>query len=269
MNNRISVSCLSLFSITLIAFGFPGFPGIPPVQNVMKGAALEQATKALGVTLTAEAPLRLTAVAPYPTVAQLPGSAFGERLASGARVASDGSISLLPGDYRFTAQVFCLAAHLHSPLQNTFSLAALQGKWADIISAVQTRGTLRGIAHNDLQMLSWQLQGGLKYQELSPRSRSLVDTLIPEYRSRLNESFLEEIQHTWNDYAGKIPGVPSLDSMLGQMGDVGKAILQLEEDRNLLIGYQNDYQYVARLFAPTGSSGHGGAASTPWSIVSP
>ena len=269
MKRRILAQGLGISGAAIIAIGLPGIPGIPPVQNVIKGAALQQATKALGVTLTEEAPLRLSSASPYPTVAQPPGGAFGNSLSSRARVARDGSITLGPGDYQLGVQVFCLAVHLHSPSQNTFSLAPLQGKWADIISAVQTRGTLAGVAHPDLQMLSWQLQAGMKYQELSSRSRSLVDSLIPEYRSRLNESYFEQIQGTWNKYASQIPGVPSLDSMLGQMGDVGQAILQLEQERDTLIGYQNDYQYVANLFAPAGTPGHQNGASTLWSVVAP
>ncbi len=160
-----------------------------------------------------------------------------------------------------------MAATSHSPSGNTFNLAPLQGKWADIIAAVQSRGTLAKLSHHDLQMLSWQLQAGIKYEELSNRSRTLIDQLVPEYRPRLNQSYLEKIQSTWAQYASKIPGVPSLDSMIDQLGDAGRAIRQIELERNTLLGYQNDYDYVARIFAPSGSSGHANASSTPWSVV--
>lgn len=266
---RNSTRWVASCGVCILAIGLPGIPGLPPAQNVIQGAAVQEATKALGVTLTEDAPIHLNPAAAYPKVAQLPGAPFGTSAAGGAHVAPDGSITLGAGDYHLGVEVFCMAAHRHSPMQNTFFLAPLQGKWADIISAVQTRGTLAGIPHPDLQMLSWQLQGGLKYQELSARSRALVDELIPEDRHRLNESYLEQIQSTWNNYVSKIPGTPSLDSMLGQMGDVGKAILQVEADRNTLIGYQNDYQYVANLFAPLGSSGHENGLSTLWSALGP
>jgi hypothetical protein len=262
------IPMLSLAVLIVAMIGLP-IPGVPPPQNVLKGAAIQEASKALGVTLTEEAPLRSSAGAVYPTVPVLPGAAFQAGSAGRVQVAQDGSITLGPGDYRLTTQVFCMQAHAHSPSSNVFRLAPLQGKWADIIAAVQTRGTLAGLPHSDLQMLSWQLQAGLKYEELSPRSRALVDRLIPEFRSRIAQSYLEKIQSTWNRFASRIPGVPSLDSMLDQLGDAGRAIREIEWERNTLISYQSDYQYVARLFVPTG----GGAQSredpskSPWSIL--
>ncbi len=254
------------------AIGLPGVPGVPGVPNpndVIKGAAAQQIINALNKTISDNEPIRSSADKVYATVAAPPGPEFGAGGKAGrVSVTRDGLLTLSPGDYSLNTQVFCMKYTSHSPMSNTFRLAPLEGKWADIIAAVQSRAVAADVPHPQTQLLSWQLQAGLKYQELSPQSKALVDRLIPEFRPRLNQSFYEMIQATWSKASSTIPGVPSMDSMLDQLGDAGRFIRQLEYARNTLISYADDYQSVARLFVQAPQTKPETVANTAWSIIS-
>src|ERR1700730_11565103 len=117
-----NIFVLPITVFTLAFIGLPSIPGVPPPENVLKGAALKEATKALGTTLAEEAPIRSSANVVYATVASLPGTPFNPGARGSVQVHPDGSIALSPGDYQLGVQVFCMAATSHSPSGNTFQL---------------------------------------------------------------------------------------------------------------------------------------------------
>ena len=254
--------------LSAAAIGLPGIPGLPNPNNVIKGAAAQQLINALNKTIFDNQPIRSSADKAYPTVPTLPGPSFiADRTGGKVSVNHDGALTLGPGDYTLTVQTFCMKYTSHSPQSNTFHLAPLQGKWADIIAAVQSRAVAAGVPHRQIQVLSWQLQAGLKYQELSPLSKSLVDRFIPEFRPRLNQSFYEQIQATWSRASSTIPGVPSMDSMLDQLGDAGRFIRELENARNTLLSDADDYNSIARIFVQPPKGGPEAVESTAWSVI--
>jgi hypothetical protein len=174
-----------------------------------------------------------------------------------------------PGDYEISIFNYCMLAHQHVPTRNKFRLTPIQGQWADIASALFAR-TSYGYNPHDVQILTWSLLAGMKYQELSPASRHLVDTVLPEFKSRMQESFYEKLQRYWGQISSNVPGVPSFDAALGQMGDVGKAIIQLRDIRNELVANAGDYDSIMRDFATIGVGRiPSGLAPTPWSIIQP
>src|SRR5579883_788871 len=276
----VSFAALPVKAATVTAglFGLP-IPSLPipggSVEDVLQGAIADQLIKALGGTLTSEAPITSSSEALFPTVAQLPGTAFKPQplpatLISQIRSTGDGSVALLPGDYRIPVDVFCMKVSAHSPAGHRYLLAPLKGKWADVITALNARSAGTTIPHTQLQVLSWNLQAGMKYDELTPELQAIVDQLLPDYKPRLAKSFYEQIESTWSQLSGTVPGLPSMDSALGRLGDVGRAIVTLRQTRETLIQYGNNFEGLSRTFVLSGQTATpGDAANTPWSQISP
>ncbi|HEV2878592.1 MAG TPA: hypothetical protein VGW96_03330, partial [Candidatus Eremiobacteraceae bacterium] len=254
--------------------GLPSIPSIPNPQQAGKDYASKQIVKALGDTFFQEQPVRVSLSDAFPTVAQLPGGRFHsapqatvERLfASG----HDGRVTLPAGDYAVSIMTYCMNVHAHAPRRNTFHLAPIRGKWADIVAALNGRVGTR-YSPMEVQVLSWSLQAGMKYSELSSRSRQIVDAVIPEFKPRMQQSFLEVLHARWSQLSSNIPGVPSFDQALNNMGDVGRAIIEVRNARDTLVANANDYDRIASEFANIGAPrvSNGGSGATPWSIIAP
>ncbi|MBC7824688.1 MAG: hypothetical protein H7126_12635 [Candidatus Parcubacteria bacterium] len=269
---------LQAATVTAGFFGLP-IPSLPipggSIEDVLKGAVSDQLIKTLGSTLTTESPISSSSEALFPTVSQLPGRAFNPQamppnLISQIRSAADGSVTLLPGDYRIPVNVFCMKVSAHSPAGHRYLLAPLKGKSADIITALNARSAGTLTPHSQLQVLSWNLQSGMKYEELTPELRTIVDQFLPDYKSRLSQSFYERIESTWSNLSGAIPGLPSMDSSLGRLGRVGQTIVTLRQTRETLMRYGNNFESLSRTFVPTGqATTSGSSANTPWSQISP
>ncbi len=273
----VSLPVLPGHAATLTAgfFGLP-IPSLPipggSIEDVLKGAASDQLIKTLGGTITKESPISSSSEALFPTVSQLPGRAFSPQvmppnLISQIRSTADGSVTLLPGDYRIPVNVFCMKVSAHSPAGHRYLLAPLKGKSADIITALNARSAGTTIPHSQLQVLSWNLQAGMKYEELTPELRAIVDQLLPDYKSRLSQSFYERIESTWSNLSGTIPGLPSMDSSLGRLGTVGQTIVTLRQTRDTLMHYGNNFESLSRTFVPTGQA-TAAVTDTPWSQIS-
>ena len=225
---------------------------MPSANQAAKDVVSKELVKKLGDEFYLEQPLRISAEAQYPITATLPGGAFSpvsqnvvKNLYAHSR---DGHVHFPPGDYEISIFNYCMLAHQHVPTRNKFRLTPIQGQWADIASALFAR-TSYGYNPHDVQILTWSLLAGMKYQELSPASRHLVDTVLPEFKSRMQESFYEKLQRYWGQISSNVPGVPSFDAALGQMGDVGKEIIQLRDIRNELIANAANYDSIMRDFA--------------------
>ncbi len=267
-----------LTTITLVLAIHPvragiGLPGIPNPQQFGKDLASKQIVKAMGDTFLQEQPVRVSLNDAFPTVAQLPGGRFHAAPQSTLEhlflSAHDGRVRLPVGDYAVSVMTYCMNVHAHAPLRNTFHLAPIRGKWADIVAALNGRVGTR-YSPLEVQVLSWSLQAGLKYSELSSRSRQIVDAVIPEYKPRMQQSFLETLQARWSQLSSTVPGVPSFDQALNNMGDVGKAIIEVRNARDTLITNANDYDRIASEFANIGKPRvSNGSATTPWSVIAP
>jgi hypothetical protein len=260
---------------TVAIFGIPKIP-VPggSVEGVIKDAASKQVVKALGETLQKEAPITSSAKDIFPTVAKLPGKAFNptanaQLVLQQLRTSKDGTVMLSPGDYAVPVDVFCMKASASSPNGHRYLLAPLKGKMADVITALNTRSIGSDIPHSQLQVLSWNLQAGMKYEEMSRDMQVLVDRLLPDFKPRLKRSYYEQVEATWKQVSSTIPGVPSLESAIADMGEVGKSINTLRQTRAALISNSNNFEALSRLFVTSDASAKaGGVANTPWSQIS-
>ncbi len=260
---------------TLAQFNIPlpnlGIPGLPSVDRVIKGAIADQLTQALGHTLQTEAPITSSAQAIFPTVTALPGGTFRANGDLGQiwqqiRSSRDGTVLLVPGDYAIPISVFCMKHAASSPSGHRYLLAPLQGKLADVIVALNSRTAGLDLPHSQLQVLSWNLQAGMKYEELTPELRSIVDRVLPDFKPRLTQSFLEQIEVSWSNLSSTVPGLPSMDSSLNRLGEVGKTVVTLKQTRATLLRYGNDYQSLSH--ALVAQDARATSSETPWSRVS-
>jgi len=118
--------------------------------------------------------------------------------------------------------------------------------------------------------LSWALQAGMNYAEMSPSSKQIVDDLLPEFKQRLQGDFYDRARDEWNSIASKVPNAPSFDSALSQLGDVGKAITELRQARDQIIADGNNFNAMVAQFAHLGTGRVADQmAVTPWSILAP
>ncbi len=246
-------------------------PGIPSVDGVIKGAIADQITQSLGRTLQTEAPIASSAQDTFPTVAQLPGGTFRpsgdlRSIASQIRASRNGAVMLAPGDYAIPVDVFCMKHAASSPSGHRYLLAPLKGKLADVIVALNSRTVGSNLPHQQLQVLSWNLQAGMKYEEMTPELRTIVDQVLPDFKPRFTRSFLEQIDASWSQLSSTIPGLPSMDSSLDRLGSVGKTVVTLKQTRETLLRYGNNYESLSRALVNQETRATSG--ETPWSRIS-
>lgn len=258
---------LAQFNINLPSLGIPG---IPSAGEVIKGAIAEQIVQTMGRTLQTEAPIVSSAQDVFPTVGTLAGSPFranGDLRPLWQQIrTSNGTVLLAPGDYAIPISVFCMKHNASSPSGHRYLLAPLKGKIADVITALNARTVGLNLPHPQLQVLSWNLQAGMKYEELTPELRAIVDQVLPDFKPRLTRSFLEQIDTTWSQLATTIPGLPSIDASLDRLGDIGKAVVTLKQTRETLLRYGNNYESLSRALVSRTTSAT--LSDTPWSRLS-
>ncbi len=259
---------LAQFNLNLPSIGIPR---VPSIEEVLKGAIADQITQSLGRTLQTESPIVSSAQNVFPTVATLSGKPFraGGDLRSiwqQIRTSRDGSVLLTPGDYAIPVSVFCMKHAASSPPGHRYLLAPLKGKLADVIAALNSRTVGSNIPHSQLQVLSWNLQAGMKYEEMTPELRAIVDRVLPEFKPRLTRSFLEQIETSWSQLSSTVPGLPSMDSSLNRLGDVGKTVVTIKQTRETLLRYGNNYELLSRALVTQDARATVG--DTPWSRIS-
>jgi peptidoglycan hydrolase-like protein with peptidoglycan-binding domain len=249
----------------------PSVPGLPSVEEVVKG----ELYKALAQSLGEEAPIVSSADATYPTVEQLPGTGFNtaQAIVNGRKVTLDssGTALLAAGDYLVPVDVFCMKHNASSPNGQRYVLAPLKGKFAEVIAALNSRSSGKGFNHSQLQILSWNLQAGMKYDDMTPENQAIIDRLIPDHKGKLTKNFLETIESTYNRLAPFAPGMPSsMNSALDRLGDVGRTFGQVRQVQSQLRQYGNDYSALSRLLTSSDRGDGfqaGGETNTPWSKI--
>lgn len=227
--------------------------------------------------LAAESPITAKLEDAYPTVAQPPGGSFNPSSANlqefyKALKRGALTISLPAGDYSIPVHVFCMKASAHAPgSTETFLLAPLKGKQANAIAALNSRFVSANIDRNTIQSLSWAIQAGTKYEELTAQQRTIVDRLIPEFKGQLSQSFWEKVESTWGKVSGTVPGVPSLDSVLGKMGPTGELLRTYKQARAAIQQHGDNYSALERAILLPGKAPSGGDSRYPrgiWSKIS-
>jgi hypothetical protein len=257
--------------------GIPGIPGIDP-QTVAINAAIKQ----MAPWVRANQPILLDWSALYPNTNTLPGAPFAPAsdAASVARIrqliqgqlahSSTGIVNLPPGDYAFETRVYCTDIHRHGGSRALWLMGPLRGTRGNLLAAMYARASGKNVDFHQLQSLSWAMQAGMRYDELPPASRQLFDALIPDFRALAAGSFIEQVQGQWKTLSSTIPGLPSMDSAIGRMGDVGQTIFNIRNARDTILANADNYHVVASTLAPPSQSGPDTSGyPPPWAQVGP
>lgn len=214
----------------------------------------------------------------YPTVAALPGPPFHPAAARVLRLSGErsviaqldssktGIVVLGSGDYVVPVRVFCTDIHRHAYAPFVYLLGPLQGTRAAVLARMYARAATVDPDFGSLQSLSWALQAGSKFEQLSSPSQQLFMRLIPRDREAIEEGFLESLRGRWGEISSTIPGVPGFDQALGQMGGLGTAIQQLRDAQNELRNAADfDSLRSELVLGPIGATDNN-LLSTPWSV---
>ncbi|HEV2037409.1 MAG TPA: hypothetical protein VGQ96_02295 [Candidatus Eremiobacteraceae bacterium] len=259
-------------------FGFPGIPGLPGLSP--QDLAIKAAAKQMAPFVAAKAPIILDWKAVFATTPTLPGKPFAPiadatqqskvrtTILSQLAHSTTGVVNLSPGDYALQMRVYCTDVHRHAGHQALWLMGPLHGARANVLEAMYARASGKNLNFTQLQMLSWALQAGMRYDELNPALRQLADQLIPDLRSQIAGSFLDQVQGQWNTLSSTIPNLPSLDEALGRMGETGQTVLNIKYARESILANASDFAAMSRSLAPPGGSAEdSNVGEPPWSIV--
>ncbi len=251
-------------------FHLPG--GLDP-----RNAALGAAAKQLAPYIVEQSPIKLDPVELYPTAPALPGAPFtpvpSAQAAATASIiqqlkgSNTGTVSLAPGDYSVAVRQFCMSHSRPARSPLAFVLGPMRGHRAPAIIAMNSRASSTPIQFSPIQQTSWTVQSGVGLTDFGSGARTVVDTLIPDYKGLLGSNTLDDIQGKWSSLSSSLGG-PSLDSILGQLGGAGQLVQDLRSWRSEIISEANDYNAMTRTFAPLQQADVSGLES-PWSTVSP
>lgn len=237
-----------------------------PIENLIESGLNEVAEQQLRSLLADEIPISGSEHEFYDSVATLPGDEFTPQLLPLNSLPPDTPIP--PGDYEIPAHFYCTKVYTFDGRGNRFPLARLDGRMADVLSALYTRASYdNSVSTSDIQSLSWAIQVGMSYDELSDSQQALFDRLIPEYKDRMEKGFVDKLTGIINDVSrvsgARLPGVNEILDELGPVGDVASSMLQA---RQHILRTSYAHQALAQEFAPQQDVFlEGGAEETPWS----
>ncbi len=276
------------FTKVALIFALSSFVSRAHAQNIT-GALVQQAEQAIingitqkvGESLGAGSPLLLdqhTALAQAPDLVD-----FHPILLKPS--ARDLARHLPPGDYAVPVTGYCTQYSIHAPGRGLgYKLARVQGTKAAAISALLVQGNLQNISPYTLNADAWRIQAGVPLRQWSSEDQALVHRLIPHHEKELQGDFLQQLQATYDDksvikFLGmkkRIPGIPSFEALIGQMGDVGKTVMRMEAARQILTNKTVSAERLPdMLFEPQGDGlprvlpPSSDPSPSPWAEVQP
>ncbi len=238
--------------------------------NMLKGQVDKQLKRMIARAVGADAPLQLDQNTAFPQVA--PPDHFNPQKLTAL---ADLNRPLPPGDYAVDAQFYCTEYSIHRPCEGLpYKFGPVQGRLAKPLCALLNRGTLKGISPVVLEADAWRIQAGLALNEWPPADQALVRKLMPDYENTLQGDYVQQLQHDYDTTLKHVTG-KSFDEELGRLGDVGKQMLDLEQERQVLTDQSiSDDQLPNLLYQQADPGGNPVLASdsnhpSPWIQVRP
>jgi hypothetical protein len=210
----------------------------------------------------------------YPLVNKLPGTSFDPRNKINRELIydSNGNFLLSPGDYVIPVMTYCMKQSGASPSGQVYSLSKLEGKRALMIREINLRASPK-FNVQDIQIALWSLEAGLAYDEMTKQSQSIINDVIPQFKSELKESFLSILEKKWNQASktskGLIPTFAnSSNTLLNEFGIIGQRIYEIRKFKDLLHDVGNDYSRLSELINTASLITKKEAPETAWSQIS-
>jgi hypothetical protein len=243
-----------------------GLPNVieKPLENTVKKEALRSIFRGI---INDETPVVVSTDNLYPVKSQLPGSEFNPSLLD-LTGSLDPNAVIEPGDYVIPVKVYCLKKKASSPHGKRYLLSKYKGKYQEVLKDLNRAASFSNIPHQQLQVLSWNIQAGVPYDEMSAETKLVVDQLIPQHKQKLKRSWWDKIEREWQNASQKF-GIPSFESLMSELGDVGNYVLQVKQFRQYLIENGSNYQALSDAFIiDDRNQSQEDVFQTPWSQVS-
>ncbi len=239
------------------------------MEDVAKKAAFLAARPVFEKIFFAEAPIAPSARELYSTVKKLPGKPFDPSQYFGNLLnLSNGVLRLSPGDYVVPVMTYCMQSSGSSPAAHQYGLGKLSGKRASAIHDLNARG-LSQFTPEDIQVLSWSIQNGILYEEMSAKSKEIINKIIPEHKEDLKLSFYQSLIDKWNVVA-KNTGLPHFeeltDEALSSLGSFGESVKAIQGFRKKISEHGYEYENLSSLISLPGPSSE--REITSWSQIS-
>jgi hypothetical protein len=284
--SRFVVVCSASILLTnnwaLSQISLPGFGQKSASSNDQKANKL----------LHEKLPLVLDANTAYPTVLNedLLGGRFNGRVLP--LTVDTLTKPLAPGDYVIPMTFFCSEYSVHRGGNGiAYELGPAQGTAARAISTLLWRGMLTGHKPQELQSVSWAIQGSVAYDKMPPKYRALVDQLIPDMKNEVNGQAFADIEDGFqgkvnrttkklSDAIGRGTGGfvhadikvdVELNESFQRLGQIGHSALDGEKLNTLFTtAFASDADREQALYAGQGQQSRAlPAANGPWSVKVP
>lgn len=251
---------------------------LPIDNNAIKDEAVKLVIKSLKPQIETifneAAPIAPAGRLDYPLTQKLPGPTFDPyKVFSGElKYDSNGNLLLLQGDYVIPVMTYCMKHSGTSPIGHIYSLSKLEGTRAVMIRELNLRAPPK-FNGQDIQIVSWSLQAGLAYDEMTKISKNIIDEVIPQFKSELKESFLSILEKKWDRASNASHGLfptfaNSSDDLLNELGIVGQKINEIRKFKNRLHDVGNDYSRLSELINITSNLNKKEISETSWSQIS-
>jgi hypothetical protein len=202
----------------------------------------------------------------YATTSKLPGGDFNPSLLDLTN-SPDQNAVIEPGDYVIPVKVYCLKQRASSPDGKRYLLSSYKGKFQNVLKDLNYAASFSNTSHQQLQILSWNIQAGIPYDEMPKETQQIVDQLIPQHKKKLKRSWWDKVEKEWQQVSRKF-GVPSFEGLMSNLGDVGTLLVQTKQYRQYLIENGSNYQALSDAFIiDDHNQSQEDVLRTPWSRV--
>lgn len=203
----------------------------------------------------------------FATSSHLPGESFRPNFSLPVAYDEKGNLLLIPGDYVIPVMTYCMDSQGISEDGHVHTLTQMEGSRAKMIRDLNLRGPTR-YSFEDIQILSWSLQNGLKYDELTVKSQQMINETLAEYKPALQRSALENLQEQWDEISSVASQVlpESLQGQFETVSQLREAMEKMRSFRDTIRRVGHDYQELSRdiqIKRPTTLK-----TNTPWSQIS-
>lgn len=268
------LSILFLFSIQFLS----SCSQLPLDNNDIRNETIKLLIKTLKsqveTVFNDAAPINPVERSSYPKILKLPGGSFDPRKNINRELVYDfnGNLLLSPGDYVIPVMTYCMKQARSSPSGHIYSLSKLEGTRAEMIRELNLLAPTK-FNKQDIQIVSWSLQAGLAYDEMTKESQKIIDEVIPQFKLQLKESFLSVLEKKWNKLSNNSHGlIPSFEesseNLFTELGEVGKKIIVIRRFKNQLHKVGNDYSRLSELINTASLLTKIEAPETAWSQIS-
>jgi len=210
----------------------------------------------------------------YPLIQKLHGPSFDFKKVIRGSLSYDpkGNLLFSPGDYVIPVITYCMKQGGTSPSGHIYSLSTLEGTRAGVVRELNLRAPPK-FSVQDIQIVSWSLQAGLSYDEMTPISQKIIDEIIPKTKSQLKESFLEILEKRWNQVSNSSNGLlpnfyEASENLFDAFGEVGQKINEIQKFKKRLHEVGHDYSRLSELINIPTNFNKNEISNTSWSQIS-